>query len=112
MKEKIEITKISGKGFKFEILEGKQKIARARLYLLTNDLHQRPFGFIEDVFVREGERGKGYGTKIINVLIEKAKKEKCYKLIGTSRLTRKRVHKFFNKLGFKKYGYEFRMNFK
>ena len=110
MKTKIE--EISGKGFKFLILERDEEIARARLYVLKNDLHPELFGFIEDVYVQEDYQGKGYGTKIINLLIEKAKECKCYKLIWTSRLTKPGIHSFYDKLGFEKYGYEFRINFK
>jgi GNAT superfamily N-acetyltransferase len=112
MPEKIKITKISGKGLKFEILQDKRKIARAYLYILKNDLHQEPFGLVEDVYVREEYRGKGYGTKIMKALIEKAKEVNCYKLICTSRFSRPEVHHFYEKLGFKKHGYEFRIDFK
>jgi GNAT superfamily N-acetyltransferase len=110
MENKIE--EISGKGFKFLILEDDQEVARARLYILTNDLHVEPFGFIEDVYVKENCQGKGYGTKIMNLLIEKAKESGCYKLICTSRFSRSAVHSFYEKLGFKKYGNEFRIDFK
>jgi len=110
METKIE--EISGEGFKFLILEKNKEVARARLYVLENDLHPEPFGFIEDVYVKENSQGKGYGTKIMNLLIEKAKECKCYKLICTSRFSRSNVHGFYEKLGFKKYGNEFRMDFK
>jgi len=110
MENKIE--EILGKGFKFLILEDDQEVARARLYILTNDLHAEPFGFIEDVHVKENCQGKGYGTKIMNLLIEKAKESGCYKLICTSRFSRSAVHSFYEKLGFKKYGNEFRIDFK
>ncbi|TFB08153.1 GNAT family N-acetyltransferase [Candidatus Atribacteria bacterium MT.SAG.1] len=110
METKIE--KISGQGFKFLILEDDKEVARARLYVLKNDLHPESFGFIEDVYVKEGHQGKGYGTKIIKLLIEKAKECECYKLICNSRFSRSGVHNFYEKLGFKRYGYEFRMDFK
>ena len=109
---KIKVNKISGNGFKFLILEKNKEVGRARLYVLKNDLHPEPFGFIEDVYIKEECRGKGYGSKLVNLLIEKAKENKCYKLICTSRFTRPEVHNFYKKLGFNKYGYEFRIDFK
>ena len=112
MSEKIKVKKISGSGLKFTILKDNQEMARARLYILKNDLHKEPFGLVEDVYVQEGERGKGYGTKIMKALIEKAKEANCYKLICTSRFSRPEVHHFYGKLGFKKHGYEFRIDFK
>ncbi len=38
-------------------------------------------GHLEDVAVRKGYEGNGIATKIINEIIFRAKKEKCYKLI-------------------------------
>jgi GNAT superfamily N-acetyltransferase len=108
---KIKINKISGHGFKFLILEKDQEVGRARLYVLNNDLHPEPFGFIEDVYIKEEHRGKGYGSKLMKLLIEKARECKCYKLICTSRFARPEVHGFYKKLGLKKYGYEFRIDF-
>ena len=108
----IKINKISGGGFKFLILEKDQEVGQARLYVLKNDFHPEPFGFIEYVYVKEKCRGKGYGTKLMKLLIEKAKESKCYKLICTSRFARPGVHDFYKKLGFNKYGYEFRIDFK
>ena len=37
-----------------------QEVARARLYVMYNDLHQEPFGFMEDVFLDEKFRGQGF----------------------------------------------------
>ncbi|HIJ11699.1 TPA: GNAT family N-acetyltransferase [Candidatus Woesearchaeota archaeon] len=90
-------------------IEGKE-VGRARLYLIKNDLHDRPYGLFEDLFVNEEARGFGYGTKIVEKIIETAKKYNCYKLIGTSRYERKRVHALYEKFGFTDYGKEFRMD--
>ena len=86
------------------------EIARGYLYLIHNDLHKMPYGLIEDVFVNGGHRGKGHGKKIVAQLIAEAKEKNCYKLIGTSRLSRGEAHSFYNGLGFEEYGKEFRMN--
>jgi len=102
---------VSGRGVKIILEENGQPIGRGFLYLLTNDLHDQPFGFIEDVFVEEASRGKGYGEKIVKTLIEEAKRQNCYKLICTSRFSNERAHKLYEKLGFKNHGNEFRMDF-
>lgn len=91
--------------------EGKE-IARAYVYVLTNSLHKEPFGFLEDVFVDEAHRGGGVGTEIVKRAIEEAKKAGCYKLIGTSRNSRPKVHSLYKHIGLKKWGVEFRMDFK
>lgn len=97
-------------GFRLSIDEEGREIAHAYLYLIKNDLHEQPYGLMEDVFVGEGYRGSGIGTKIIEALIQKAKEEKCYKLIGTSRKENKRVHVLYKKIGFQEWGREFRMD--
>ena len=85
-------------------------LGRARLYVMFNDLHEEPFGFLEDVFVEEGNRGKGVGTALVNAAIAEAKKQKCYKIICTSRYTSTKVHDLYMKLGFKDHGKEFRID--
>jgi GNAT superfamily N-acetyltransferase len=99
------------KYIKIEIKQDGESVARGFLYLIKNDLHQRPYGLMEDVFVSESLRGKGMGTQLIKEVIKEAKKQKCYKLIATSRLTKPKVHKLYKRLGLKKHGYEFRIDF-
>lgn len=107
----IKKKEISAQGLRFSLLENGEEVGQARLYILSNDFHKQPFGFIEYVFIRESEQGKGYGTAIVKELIKTAKEKGCYKLICTSRFPREHVHRFYDKLGLDKYGYEFRMDF-
>lgn len=108
---KINYQKISCQGIKLSVIKNNKEIARAYLYIMKNDLHKKFFGLLEDVFVDENERGSGIGSKLIQEIIKQAKKEKCYKIIATSRHTRPKVHKLYKRLGFKNYGVEFRLNF-
>jgi GNAT superfamily N-acetyltransferase len=109
---KINKIDVSGKGIKFSIKdETELEVARAYLYILKNDLHEEPFGFMEDVYVAESERGKGLGTKVVNALIAEAKEQGCYKLICTSRHEKNKVHSLYEKIGFKNHGNEFRIDF-
>ncbi len=59
----------------------------------------RKSGIIEDVVVKENQRGKGIGKLLVNNLIEKAKKNNCDKIILSS--SEKNL-KFYQKLGFQK----------
>lgn len=90
--------------------EGKE-IGRAWLYILKNDLHEEPFGLLEDVFVVEEYRSKGIGRKLLKASIGEAKNQKCYKLICTSRFGKEEVHAWYEQQGFKRHGMEFRMDF-
>ena len=58
---------------------------------------------IEDVVVKENQRGKGIGKLLVNNLIEKAKKNNCDKIILSS--SEKNL-KYYQKLGFQKNEFE------
>jgi GNAT superfamily N-acetyltransferase len=91
--------------------ENGKVLGRVYLYLIKNDLHEEPYGLLEDVFVEEEVRGSGLGSELVKQIIEEAKKRGCYKLICTSRDGREQLHVWYEKLGFKKHGTEFRMDF-
>jgi GNAT superfamily N-acetyltransferase len=98
------------RGIRFSIAGPEGEVARAYLYVMTNDLHDAPFGLLEDVFVAESERGGGLGTALVNEVIAAAREAGCYKLVATSRAARPKVHELYERLGFASYGLEFRMN--
>jgi len=105
-------TAVPATGVRFSLCDKNgQEIGRAFLYIMHNNLHERPFGLIEDIFIEEAFRGSGHGTDLIKKLIQEAKKHKCYKLIATSRHAREQVHKLYHDLGFKNHGLELRMTF-
>ncbi|MDO8667719.1 MAG: GNAT family N-acetyltransferase [bacterium] len=106
----IKQTKIKAGGIKFFIEQDGKEAARAYLYVLKNDLHEEPFGFLEDVFVDESLRGQGLGTKLLKEIFRMAKISKCYKIVATSRHERPKVHDLYERLGFKNRGLEFRMD--
>ncbi|KKP59401.1 MAG: GCN5-related N-acetyltransferase [Candidatus Magasanikbacteria bacterium GW2011_GWC2_34_16] len=87
-------------------------VGHAYLYLIYNNLHTEPYGLLEDICVEEKFRNAGIGTKLLQMIIEEAKLNKCYKLIGTSRMARQTVHDWYKRLGFVEHGLEFRMDFK
>ena len=101
---------IQSEGRRISLKEDNIEVGRASLYFLKNDLHKEPFAFLEDVWIREEDRGKGFGEKIVQKAINISKKNNCYKLIGTSRNERQKVHKFYKNLGFSDYGKEFRLD--
>lgn len=96
--------------FRFCVEREGKEVGRAYLYLIRNDLREAPYGLLEDVFVDESYRGQGIGTELTNAVIVKAKEIGCYKLLATSRMERPQVHALYEKLGFQKHGFEFRMD--
>ena len=101
--------KIKARGIKFIAIADDKEIGRVFLYLMRNDLHKRPFGFIEDLHILENYRGRGVGSRLIKAVIEAARKNNCYKIIMTSRYFNDKAHKLYKKLGFQDWGKEFRM---
>lgn len=108
---KVKKKEMKVKGIRFSVVIDNKETARAFLYILFNNLHEEPFGFLEDVYVNESLRGQGVGTQLLNQVIDEAKKRECYKIVATSRYNRPEVHKLYKRLGFKKQGIEFRLDF-
>ena len=108
----MEVTKkeVTARGIKLTYHEGGEEIARVRLYILPNDLHEAPFCFIEDVFVNKQYRGRGFGTQIVSEALKEAKARGCYKVICTSRFVKTRVHEMYERIGFSRQGIEFRLD--
>ena len=97
---------------KFEMKENGKKAASGYLYLIFQDRHREPYGLMENIYVEQAYRNRGLGTTLVERIIAEAKKRKCYKLIGTSKTANAGAHRFYERLGFKKIGYEFRMDLK
>lgn len=97
---------------KYEAREGRKKIAWGYLYVIFQDRHAEPYGLLENVYVEAERRNKGLGRTIVRALIAEAKKQRCYKIIGTSKAANTNAHRFYERLGFKNVGYEFRMDLK
>lgn len=85
-------------------------LGSAFLFYLPNPAHGRPYALLEGMVVDEKSRSRGVGTRLTEKAIELARSHNCYKIIFTSGFDRENTHKFYEKLGFKKWGFEFRMD--
>jgi N-acetylglutamate synthase-like GNAT family acetyltransferase len=54
-------------------------------------------GHIENIFVEESHRGKGFGTEIVNFLKNELKNKKCYRI---DLICSEDKYKFYNYCGF------------
>ena len=107
----IHSREVLGTGLRFSVTVDGSEVGRAYLYILRNDLHQQPFGFMEDVFVHASQRGQGVGSEMVKNIIEEARRRGCYKLVCTSRYVKSEVHDLYKKLGFTDHGKEFRLDY-
>lgn len=110
MEKIIRVMGFTVTGMRIEIESDGKDVAHTYLYILKNDLHDKPFGFAEDVFVVELYRGQGLMKILMEEIEENARKNNCYKLIATSRDSRTELHEVYEKMGFARYGVEFRKN--
>ena len=111
MQSEINKKSVAAEGIKFFIEKDGKEVARAFLYIMKNNLKEKPFGLLEDLFVDESLRGQGIGTELLNMVISEAKNLNCYKLVATSRYEREGVHKMYEKAGFENFGIEFKLYF-
>lgn len=91
--------------------ESGKVVATAAIYYIEVPVRGRPYAFLEGLVVDESARGQGIGTKMFEKILELARTRHCYKIIFTSGADRLDAHKLYEKLGFKKWGVEFRMDF-
>lgn len=87
-----------------------KKIGTATIHFIDVAARGQPYAFLEGLVIHEDHRGNGHGTEFFKKCLEIAKKKNCYKMLFTSGMNRQDAHKFYEKLGFKKWGYEFRMD--
>lgn len=79
-------------------------------FYLPIPAHGKNAAYLEGIAVDKKMRGKGIGTALIKKFIELARARNCYKIIFTSGNRRREIHKFYENLGFVKWGVEFRMD--
>lgn len=91
------------------IVDGKI-IGTATIYFVDVAARGKPYALLEGLVTDKSQRGKGYGSQLFKKTIEIAKSKNCYKMIFTSGMDRAEAHKFYENLGFAKWGYEFRMD--
>ena len=87
-------------------------VGSASILYLPIPAYGKPYAYLEGLVVDKNFRHKGIGTALLDKLVELAKGKGCYKFVGTSRFASEDVHQFYEKCGFAKWGWEFRMDLK
>jgi GNAT superfamily N-acetyltransferase len=108
----VEITKekIKAEGYRLSLKEKGKEIARCRIYFLHNDKHKEPFTCVEDLFVDEVERHKGYGKKLQQKVLDESIKSGCYKITANTRKSNEIAHLFYESNGYRLHGDEYRID--
>jgi len=81
------------------------------LIILDNIAHWgMPSALVESVVVASGHRGGGLGRAMMHEAFRLAQARGCYKLALSSNVDAKPAHIFYERLGFERYGYSFRLD--
>lgn len=108
----IQKKEVPANGMRFYIDKERKEVAHAYLYLLGDDSSTGVFGFIHNFYVDSFADEEDYGFILMQKIIEEAKEAGCYKLVSAKRHdSGKRMQKLYEKIGFKGFGLEFRMDF-
>ncbi len=65
---------------------------------------------LESVAVDPARQGEGVGQEMMRTAMQIASEHDCYKLALSSSVKRDRAHRFYEKLGFRMYGYSLAIN--
>ena len=107
----IEKTKrVDTYSIQFSIKEDGCIVGWAFLVVIQNNRHAEPYGLLENVYVEKVHRGKGFGTVLVNTVIEHAREIGCYKIIAQSRYGKEEVHKMYKSFNFTDHGKNFRID--
>ncbi len=68
-----------------------------------------PSAIVEDVVVDPARQGQGIGRAMMDFSVARARDNRCYKMVLSSNAKRERAHAFYERLGFERHGYSFRL---
>ena len=82
------------------------------LLIVPNLSHRGlPWAIVENVIVEESMRRKGIARKLMQHMIDFARRSGCYKIGLSSNKKRPDAHRMYEALGFRQYGYGYRIYF-
>lgn len=94
------------------VAERGERIVGTFIFLVLEKIsHQAaPSAIVEDVVVAPDMQSQGVGGDMMRFAMERAAALGCYKLALSSNLKRERAHAFYEKLGFERHGYSFKID--
>lgn len=85
-------------------------VASFALLIMDNLGHLgAPSAIVEDVVVDPALQGQGIGRAMMDFAVVRAREMRCYKMVLSSNAKRERAHAFYERLGFERHGYSFRL---
>jgi (aminoalkyl)phosphonate N-acetyltransferase len=100
----------SDSNYVFVIEEEKKIIAFATFSIRYVIRYPRPIAELDELFVLSDYRHQGLGKQLIEKVEDLAKEKNCHRVYIESQYRFKGAHAFYEKLGYKNYGYHFIKN--
>jgi GNAT superfamily N-acetyltransferase len=110
MSQTFKTENFPAEGIKIAVYEEDKEIGIAIVYIIDNPNRGIKYGMLQEVMISPEHRGKGIGTQLIQKALDTAKDAGCYKVLASSRFERENVHKLYERFGFVKHGFDFRLD--
>lgn len=92
----------------FVAVDGCRVVGTYAILVMDNIGHcGTPSALVESVVVDPAVQGRGIGLSMMDHAMTIAQEKGCYKLALSSSVKRDRAHAFYEKLGYRRYGYSF-----
>ena len=99
--------------YRLVAMEDATEVGHVYVYIIGDPVkHGKWYALIDDLFVSEAGRGKGYGRTLMEAAGNLARKQKCYKIVANRHRKRKAARALYQSMGYVPHGREFRLDLK
>lgn len=84
-----------GDGYRLVYLQDDGRVVSVAGFRILEMLSRGRFLYVDDLVTREDARGAGYGTRLLDWLVEHARDRGCERIDLDSGFNRKRAHRFY-----------------
>jgi GNAT superfamily N-acetyltransferase len=82
-------------GYRLAFLEDERQVKAAAGFRLIENLFSGRMMYVDDLVTDDASRSKGYGTQVLNWLIDRARQEGCQSFELDSGVQRFEAHRFY-----------------
>lgn len=107
----VERRAVDASGIRLSVCSNGAEVGHGYIYVLRNDLHERPFAFFENLFIEPDRRRGGAGETLVSHALDLARDLGCYKIIGTVKREHRYSLQWFKRFGFETKAVEVRIDF-
>ena len=94
-------------GYKLAFIEDEDRVVSVAGFRITETLAWGKFMYVDDLVTNDDQRSKGYGDKLIDWLMERARENQCQEFHLDSGVQRFSAHRFYFRKKLAITGYHF-----